>query len=102
MLLQFKKDYLRLVEVYVLEVLPRQDDWDIASDFVMGDFVMGAKRKEVSMIIGKRWNVPLIACFDRYSKCSNAYTKPRLSTLHQQHERDDPPPTYLEAAARRL
>lgn len=49
-LLQFKKDYLRLVEVYVLEVLPRQDDWDIASDFVMGDFVMGAKRKEVSDI----------------------------------------------------
>lgn len=47
LLLQFKKDYLRLVEVYVLEVLPRQDDWDIASDFVMGDFVMGAKRKEV-------------------------------------------------------
>ena len=47
LLLQFKKDYLRLVEVYVLEVLPRQDDWDIASDFIMGDFVMGAKRKEV-------------------------------------------------------
>ncbi|KAJ9109733.1 hypothetical protein QFC19_001963 [Naganishia cerealis] len=45
-LLQFKKDYLRLVEVYVLEVLPRQDDWDIASDFIMGEFVMGAKRKE--------------------------------------------------------
>ncbi|KAJ9109108.1 hypothetical protein QFC21_000436 [Naganishia friedmannii] len=45
-LLQFKKDYLRLVEVYVLEILPRQDDWDIASDFIMGEFVMGAKRKE--------------------------------------------------------
>lgn len=51
MLLQFKKDYLRLVEVYVLEVLPRQDDWDIASDFIMGDFVMGAKRKEVSVFV---------------------------------------------------
>lgn len=101
MLLQFKKDYLRLVEVYVLEVLPRQDDWDIASDFVMGDFVMGAKRKEVSLLIQNCCDVPLIPWY-RYSKCSNAYTKPRQSTPHQQRERDDHPPTYLEAAARRL
>jgi hypothetical protein len=49
LLLQFKKDYLRLIEVYVLEVLPRQGDWDIASDFIIGDFVMGAKRREVSL-----------------------------------------------------
>ena len=101
MLLQFKKDYLRLVEVYVLEVLPRQDDWDIASDFVMGDFVMGAKRKEVSSLFKQCCDVPLIHWYG-YSKCSNAYTKPRQSTLHQQRERDDHPPTYLEAAARRL
>ncbi|KAJ9125478.1 hypothetical protein QFC22_000439 [Naganishia vaughanmartiniae] len=69
-LLQFKKDYLRLVEVYVLEILPRQDDWDIASDFIMGEFVMGAKRKEQML---KRLH-------DAKSKHTATMTRARRST----------------------
>jgi hypothetical protein len=93
LLLQFKKDYLRLVEVYVLEVLPRQDDWDIASDFIMGDFVMGAKRKEVRPGVLFHADVAdLMFC----SKCSNGYMTPRQSTLLQRRAHDDLPQTSPE------
>lgn len=96
LLLQFKKDYLRLVEVYVLEVLPRQDDWDIASDFIMGDFVMGAKRKEVCRHFpGPAKYCSRISC----SKCSNDYMTPKQNTSLLRQEHADLPPTRVVTPA---
>jgi hypothetical protein len=84
-LLQFKKDYLRLVEVYVLEILPRQDDWDIASDFIMAEFVMGAKRKEVSTFRCdcQRLAIELIPDPFVNSKCSSVCMMQSRNTSHQ-------------------
>ncbi len=42
-----RADYLKLIELYVLELLPRQGDWDAAADWVRSDGVIGAKRREV-------------------------------------------------------
>jgi hypothetical protein len=42
-----RADYHKLVELYVLEILPREGDWDIAMDYLSNDSSLGSKRKEV-------------------------------------------------------
>lgn len=43
---RFRKDYLAVIELYLLEILPRQGDWDLANEFLREEAVLGAKGKE--------------------------------------------------------
>jgi len=43
-----KEGYLRVVELFVGEVLGREGEWGMARGLLEGEVVMGSKRKEVS------------------------------------------------------
>jgi hypothetical protein len=43
-----REGYLKVVELFVGEVLAREGEWEMARAFLEGEVVMGSKRKEVS------------------------------------------------------
>ena len=54
-----KEGYLRVVEVFVGEVLVREGEWGMARALLDGEVVMGSKRKEVSWV-GTTCVLPLL------------------------------------------
>jgi hypothetical protein len=45
-----REDYLRVVDLYVGEILAREEEWEMASIFLETEPIMSSKRKEVSLI----------------------------------------------------
>lgn len=45
-----REDYLRVIELYVGEILTREEEWEMASVFLQSESVMSSKRKEVSFV----------------------------------------------------
>lgn len=43
---RFKKEYIAVIELYLLEILPAQGDWDLAAEFLREESIIGAKAKE--------------------------------------------------------
>lgn len=48
-----REGYIKVVELFVGEVLVKEGEWDMARSFLEGEGVMASKRKEVSLRVGQ-------------------------------------------------
>jgi hypothetical protein len=44
-----REGYIKVVELFVGEILVREGEWEMARAFLEGESVIGSKRKEVSL-----------------------------------------------------
>jgi len=52
-----REGYLKVVELFVSEVLAREEEWEMARGFLEGEAVMGSKRKEVGASSSRRFPI---------------------------------------------
>lgn len=82
-----REGYLKVVELFIGEVLSREEEWEMARGFLEGEVVMSSKKKEVRTIIPIPFSVHTQTNIEFKRHCTNIleHLNPRLPSPLQPH-----------------